>query len=191
MNHFIRRIAPAHSLALLPLVLALAACGGGGDSASTPTPPPVAAALKMTGTAAVGAPMANAAIQVACSAGNATTTADANGVYTITITDGALPCVITATSSDGQTELHSVAAGTGQADTTANVTPLSELLVAQLSGGDPKSFVASFTSSTTIAPADVSAAQTALLQTLTAAGVDTAAVGNIVSGAITAGSGTG
>src|SRR5436190_21706927 len=95
MNKFIRRIAPAHGLAL-PLVLTLAACGGSDDA--TPPPPPVVEVLKVTGTAAIGAPMANASIQIACSAGTATATADANGVYTVTITDGALPCVITATS---------------------------------------------------------------------------------------------
>jgi len=193
MINFIRRIPTAPSLAL-PLVLALAACGGGGggDVATSDAPTPVAATgLKLSGTAAVGAPMANAAITVACASGTATATADANGLYSATISNGSLPCVITATSSDGLTELHSVAAGTGSADTTANVTPLSELLVAQMSGGDPKTFVANFTSSTTIAPADVATAQTALMQTLTSAGIDTSAVGDIVGGTITAGSGTG
>ena len=192
MNQVIRRVPQAHRLAL-PLLLTLAACGGGGtaplaDNAPTPPGPSV---LKVSGTAAVGAPMANAAVQVACAAGTASLTADANGVYTVTIADGTLPCVLTATSANGQVELHSVAPGTGRADTTANVTPLSELLVAQLSGGDPKAFVASFGSTTVISDANVTAAQTALLQTLAAAGIDTTNAGNIVGGAITAGSGTG
>ena len=190
MTHFIRRIHKAHALAV-PLALTLAACGGGGSSTPADVTPPAPAVLKLTGTAAVGAPMASAAIKVACATGSANVTADANGVYTVSIADGTLPCVITATSSDGQTELHSVAAGTGHADTTANVTPLSELLVAQLSGGDPKTFVANFTSTTAIAASDVSSAQTALLQTLTAAGIDASAVADIVGGSITAGSGTG
>ena len=193
MNDFIRRAPRAQSLAL-PLVLALSACGGGGDSATTSgglSNPPAGTTLKVGGTAAVGAPMAQAAIAIACASGTATATADANGVYTVSITDGTLPCVITATSSDGQTELHSVAPGTGHADTTANVTPLSELLVAKLAGGDPKAFVSAFTGTTTISTADVGAAQAALLTTLAAAGLDTTGVTDIVAGTISAGSGSG
>ena len=191
MNDFLRRAPRAQSLAL-PLLLALSACGGGGDSAVAPNAnPPGATALKIGGTAAVGAPMAQAAIAIACATGTATATADANGAYTVSITDGTLPCVITATSSDGLTELHSVAPGTGHADTTANVTPLSELLVAKLAGGDPKAFVTAFSGTTTITAADVGAAQVALLATLTAAGLDTTAVTDIVGGTISAGSGSG
>ncbi|MCE4536757.1 Ig-like domain-containing protein [Pelomonas sp. P7] len=177
--------------ALLALPAALAACGGGSsDSAPAPSTP-VSTTLTLKGTAATGAAMANAAVKVSCATGTATATAGANGSFTVSITNGALPCVLTATSSDGATELHSVAAGTGQAETTANITPLSELLVARLAGTDPKSFVASFTATTPISTADVTTAQTALLQTLTAAGVDTTTVGDIVGGALTAGSGTG
>ncbi len=194
MKHIFQHIPRATVLAL-PIVLALAACGGGGDSSApsggASSTPPTAAALKLTGVAAVGAPMAQASIRVTCSAGSATATADANGVYVVSIADGALPCVLTATSSDSLTELHSIAAGTGHADTTSNITPLSELLVAKLAGADPKSFVNGFTATTAISVADVTAAQTGLLRTLAAAGIDTAAVTDIVSGTLTAGTGTG
>jgi hypothetical protein len=135
--------------------------------------------------------MAGAAIRLKCAAGNAAATANANGAYTVSIVGGSLPCVLTARNSDGAFELHSVAAGTGGATTTANITPLSELLVARLAGGSPAAYVNSFVAGGTIATADVAAAQTALLQTLTASGVDTSAVGDIVSGALTAGSHTG
>lgn len=186
----------ARHLAVLALpaavAAALVACGGGSGSADAPTPTaPASLTLAVKGTAATGAAMANAAIKVSCATGSATATAAANGTFSVSITNGALPCVLTATSSDGSVELHSVAAGTGRADTTANVTPLSELLVARLAGTDPKTFVTGFGASTAIAPADVSAAQTALLQTLAAAGLDTANVSDIVGGALTAGSGTG
>jgi len=147
--------------------------------------------LKLSGTAAVGAPMAGASVTVSCASGSALVTADAKGVYTVSIAGGALPCVLTAKSTDGLIELHSVAAGTGQADTTSNITPLSELLLAKLAGTDPKTYVASFTSSTAISTADVGTAQTALLQTLTAAGLDVSAVTDIVGGTLSAGSGTG
>jgi hypothetical protein len=182
----------ARRLTLLAIPAALAACGGGSDSTEPPVvQQPAPATLTVKGTAATGAAMANAAVKVNCSAGSATATAGANGTFSVTITNGALPCVLTATSSDGATELHSVAAGTGHADTTSNITPLSELLVARLSGTDPKTFVTGFGTATTIATADVTAAQTALLQTLTAAGLDTSSVSDIVGGALTAGSGTG
>lgn len=183
----LRRLVKQISAMSLPV--ALAACGGGGDSSTSA--PSVATALKVSGTAAVGAAMANASINITCAAGSATPSADANGVYTASMTDGALPCVITATSSDGQTVLHSVAPGTGHADTTANVTPLSELLVAQLAGTDPAAYVASFTGTTAIASTDVSAAQTALLKTLGDAGIDVSAVNDIVGGTLSAGTGTG
>lgn len=180
----------ARRIAALSLPALVAACGGGGG-ASTPAAPPPAAALQLSGSAATGAPMAGAAISVVCASGSATATADGNGAYAVSIVGGTLPCVLTATSSDGATELHSIAAGSGDAATTANITPLSELLVARLAGGDPKAYVASFTPGTAIAPADVAAAQAALLQTLAAAGVDTTAVTDIVGGALTAGSHTG
>jgi hypothetical protein len=183
----------ARQLAVLALPAALAACGGGGSNDTpAPAPPaPVATTLALKGTAATGAAMANAAIKISCATGSATATAATNGTFSASITNGALPCVLTATSSDGATELHSVAAGTGHADTTANVTPLSELLVARLAGTDPKAFVTAFSATTAISATDVTAAQTALLQTLTAAGIDTTNVSDIVSGTLAAGSGTG
>ncbi|HJV63656.1 MAG TPA: hypothetical protein VJ743_22095 [Albitalea sp.] len=183
----LRRLVQRISAISLPV--ALAACGGGSDS--SPPAAPTVTSLRVTGTAAVGAAMPGASVSVTCASGSGTATADANGVYTVSITNGALPCVLTATSSDGLTQLHSVAPGTGHADTTANITPLSELLVARLAGTDPAAYVAAFTGTTPIAAADVSAAQAAVLQTLTASGVDVSAVSDIVGGSITAGSASG
>jgi len=173
------------------VLCALTACGGGGDDFTASAPLAGPSSLNISGTAAIGAALAHASVHVTCSAGAATVTSDANGVFTVSITDGALPCVLTAVSSDGATELHSVASGTGSGDTTANITPLSELLVAKLAGVDPKAFVSGFGSTTVISDANVTAAQTALLETLAAAGIDTSHVGDIVGGAITAGSGAG
>ena len=50
------------------------------------------------------------------------------GSYTIAVTGGQLPCVLRVTSGD--TVLHSVANGTG-ATATANISPLTELVLAQ------------------------------------------------------------
>ena len=186
-----RSIAKFANLSCLATAAVLTACGGGGDDFTASAPLAGPSSLNISGTAAIGAALAHASVHVTCSAGAATVTSDANGVFTVSITDGALPCVLTAVSSDGATELHSVASGTGSGDTTANITPLSELLVAKLAGVDPKAFVSGFGSTTVISDANVTAAQTALLETLAAAGIDTTHVSNIVGGAITAGSGNG
>jgi hypothetical protein len=94
---------------------ALVACGGGTDSGGLPVG-------KVSGTAAVGAALANASITLSCKNGSGSATADANGAYSATFPfDG--PCVITANGS-GVT-IHSFAAGAG----TFNVTPLTELLL--------------------------------------------------------------
>jgi hypothetical protein len=188
MKHFNLRTPTAYGVAL-PLMLALAACGGGGDSA--PAAPPAPTALSLSGTVATGAAMVGATVAVSCASGTGTATTSASGGYTVTVTGGSLPCVLTATSADGATVLHSVAADAASRTVTSNITPLSELLVAQLAGTDPATFASSFNSSTTITSASVQAAQTAVLQVLTAAGLDTSAVSDIVSGNLVAGSGAG
>lgn len=176
----------------LLMTAVLAACGGGGDSApATPTTPATPAALKVSGTTAVGAALAGASVAIQCASGSATATADAAGVYSSTLAGGALPCVLTATSADGSTVLHSVVPGTGTAEVTANVTPLTELLVAALAQNDPAAFVSGFTSGTAISAADLAAAQMTVLDALTAAGLNTSAITDVVGGAITAGSGAG
>ena len=98
----------------------LAACGGGNSSGSAPS-------ATVSGTAAVGAPMANASITLSCKSGASSATANSNGAYTATFAfDG--PCVITATN--GTATLHSFASGAG----TYNVTPLTELLLSYMAG---------------------------------------------------------
>ncbi|MGF6903760.1 carboxypeptidase regulatory-like domain-containing protein [Paraburkholderia sp. GAS348] len=96
---------------------ALVACGGGGSS---PT-------ATIHGTAAVGAALANATIQLSCKNGSGSTTSNSSGSYSDTFSfDG--PCLITATS--GSTVLNSFASGAG----TYNVTPLTQLLLSYLAG---------------------------------------------------------
>ncbi len=188
MREFIQR-APKSSGLALSTAFILAACGGGGGGGSEPGTP-VATALTLSGTAATGAALAGATVSATCGAGTGTATTSAAGTYTISLATGSLPCVLKATGTDGTT-LHSLAAGSGAGCATSNITPLSELLVAQLGAAEPATFAANFSSATAISPAAVTTAQAAVLRTLTAAGVDTSAVTNIVSGAITAGSGTG
>lgn len=182
----------------------LAACGGGGDDApaagggsnnggGTNNGGGQSAALSVAGVAAKGAALAGATVNATCATGTGTATTGVDGSYTITITDGALPCVLEAT--DGTTTLHSVATGSG-ASATANITPITELVVAQITGQDPAAFFAAAAGSITtltgtVTTDAVTSAATAVVQTLTAAGVDASTIGNPVTGAITAGSGTG
>lgn len=167
----------------------LSACGGGGGG----TRPPVidTGTVTLTGVAARGAALAGATITAKCAAGTNTATAGADGSYTMVLNDAALPCVLSA-SGDGQL-LHSVATGSGAGTATANITTLTELLVAQLSGNDPAAF-ATATSGAALATAltsdAVGAAQTAVVSTLTAAGVDTSALGNLVTGSLVAANGS-
>ena len=126
--------------------IALAGCGGSDDSPSTPpapapaptpAPPPPPTAITVAGTAVKGAALAGAAISVKCAAGNGTTTAAATGAYTVTLTGGALPCVVKAAGTDGTT-YHSVVPGRGDTGAfTANVSPLTEMVVARLAELQP------------------------------------------------------
>lgn len=127
------------------LLAALSACGGGGGSSdATPTPPPpdtAAASLDLSGTAAVGKALAGATITAKCANGTSTGIAGTDGVFRLAISGGALPCVLQAVS--GTTTLHSVATGTGRT-ATANISPLTELVVAQANGGDAAALFSSF-----------------------------------------------
>lgn len=115
-------------LAIAGVVAGLAACGGGGGGSSS------SSQITIAGTAATGKALDNAAIVVTCAAGAGTATSNASGKYTVTITDGKGPCVITATK--GTTVLRSVAAGAG----TYNVTPLTDIVVEFLAGRSGTTF---------------------------------------------------
>jgi hypothetical protein len=180
---------------LRPLALSLAAaglfsaCSGGGSD--SPPPPPPATGVTLAGVVARGAALASASVTATCATGSGTSTTGSNGSYSISITTGSLPCVIEAVSSDKLTKLHSVAPATSTGSATANVTPLTELVVAQLTGADPAKYVVVPGSLATLATASaVSAAQTAVASTLTAGGVSTANAGDFISGTLVAANGS-
>jgi len=182
---------------LRSLALALASAGllsacGGGDSADTTTTTPTvpttgggtSTALSISGVAARGAALAGAAVSVKCATGTGQATTSSSGAYTVSVDAGALPCVLSATSSDAATVLHSVATGT-----TANITPLTELLVAQLVGSDPATFMSSIAATSlagTLTSDALSAAQAAVVATLTAAGLDTSGIANPITDTLVA-----
>jgi len=133
----------SHAL-IIGSAIGLAACGGGGGggggSTTTTTPTP----LVLSGNATNGAALAGVTVDAKCTAGSGSATTDANGHYRISIDGGALPCVLR--TPNGSSALHSVAEAGGNQSLTANLTPLSEALVANLAGAAPANLYANFDS---------------------------------------------
>jgi hypothetical protein len=120
----------------------LAACGGGGDVApaqvgATPS------ATTISGTAAVGAALAGATVDVKCATGSGSATTGADGSFSVSIDNAVRPCVLAVTSPAGAT-LHSIVEAGSGATAVANITPLSELMVAALAQGDTAAFFTNF-----------------------------------------------
>lgn len=178
------------SIAISAAALVLSACGGGGDSAPPQNSPQ---SQTISGVAATGAALLGATVNITCSSGSGTATTGTDGTYSAPVSGASLPCVVTATSSDGKTVLHSLVAGSGSISgaATANVTPLTELLLAQLAGQDPTQYVAAFSATTTVSATDVTAAQAALVKVLQSAGFDASSINDFLGGTISAGSGQG
>lgn len=148
--------------------LLVASCGGGGGGGATPPAPQ----LQLSGFAATGYAMENAGVQAICASGTGSASADRVGRYTIIIAGGALPCVLRAeyvkpglvpapvTYSLAET-------GTTGSDqvthATAQITPVTEMVLAYLFKAPPSTWFASFDA------ARGSQATTARLQEATAA----------------------
>jgi hypothetical protein len=176
---------------LLTLSLAsaglLVACGGGG-STSSDNGSITTGTVTLTGVvASYGAVMPSTSVAIKCAAGSGTATTDATtGAYTVALRDAALPCVLKANGSS--LVMHSVAPGSGTDKTvTVNISPLTELLVAQLTGADPASFMETVTTAQLtglVTTSKVQAAETSVLETLLTAGVATGGVSDLISGAL-------
>lgn len=128
----------------------LTACGGGGGGSSQAPP---STSITIAGTGAKGAALAGGTVSVKCASGNATGTTASSGAYSVTISGGGLPCVIKLTGP-GSEVFHSVVPGTGTSGTfTANVTPLTEMVVAHLAGTAPDAYFIAFGSSASVSSA--------------------------------------
>lgn len=160
------------------MLMLLSACGGGGDTSPVTPPPPPPVTTTLSGVVAAGAPIANASITIKDASGTTkSATAQSNGSYSLDVSNLKAPFVIEATGvlAGNQVVLHSVLPSvTAGASATANVTPLTEALLATVAGAKP---VKVFTTpdTTKLTPAAVDAVQatlkTALATVLTAAGV--------------------
>jgi hypothetical protein len=141
----------------------LVACGGGGSSSASPgASSATVERLAISGTAATGQAIAGASIVAKCVVGNASATTKADGSYSLLVAGGKLPCLLEMTNPADGSKLHTVAIGNG-VSLTANVTPLTEMLVARVLRDDPSAFFTLFDgaiAATTITTSAVVAAQT-------------------------------
>lgn len=111
------------------------ACGGGGGSSA-------AGASSLTGLAATGAGLPHASVTAKCASGTALTgTTDATGSYTLVLDGQALPCLLQVTGGTPSVTLHSFAQAAGR----VNITPVTDLIVANALAGDPAAAFASYT----------------------------------------------
>ena len=164
----------------LGLVAGLNACGGSGSSGNAQR----TTSLVLSGTAATGAPIANAEVRFRCNSTttivSATATTDASGAYTQTIANAAYPCLLQVTDANGNT-LHSYA----NADGAAHITPLTDAaLAAALGQQDLGATFANFDSAqlqalqSAMAKGNPASAWAKIKAHLQAEGVDVSAVAN-------------
>lgn len=125
------------SLPLASLLVAGAISGCGGTDAPAPS--------VLTGTAAVGVPIVNGDVNVVCAGGNAITPTKtlSTGLWQVTLSGQTLPCAVrvsggTVNAAANTTAYHSIAMTLG----TVNITPLTDLVVANLAGKDPANWFA-------------------------------------------------
>ncbi len=120
--------------------MALAACGGGSTTSSTPPP----AAKTLSGVAAAGAPIiGSVTIKDSTTPAALTKTVPiaADGKYTVDVGDMKAPYMVRADGYVGGNEYHLYSAGTS-ADVggTINITPLTDLIVANIAGSVAKTY---------------------------------------------------
>lgn len=138
-------------------VALLAGCGGGGDGGGAAAVAPV-----MSGVAAVGLPIVGGTVSVTCAGGSAlNATTLATGAWQVTTSGQTLPCAVRVTGGTvggvaNSTPYHSIAIDFG----TVNITPLTDLIVANLSGSSPTSWFGAINATTlrAVTPAQISAA---------------------------------
>lgn len=178
---------PLHTLTLCvsAAVLTLAGCGGGGGSSPAPavTPAPVVVPadpdVVLSGTAATGAPMKGAKVQVIDATGVVieTVTAGDDGSYTFAAFKSSkykAPFAVAATGTVGDTTETLMGVTATAESAVVNVSPISHAVVATLTNGNPFVLVTDPKSATiTRATLDASEKgfQDALADNIAAAGV--------------------
>ena len=155
-----------YSLLFLVSMLIAACSGGGGSGGSSGSSG--ANSSTLSGVVAVGTPIVGSSISVVCAAGSKlTTTSASDGTWSVTISGQTFPCAAEATggtinSVANTTAYHSVTTASG----TMNITPLTDLLVATLTGATPSTWFTGLSTSitplTTVTTTTMSTALTTL-----------------------------
>jgi len=168
-------------------LMVLVACGGGGSSETgAASVVESAAPVRISGVVARGAALVEAKVSARCASGPiGSAISGSSGAYTLEVDASALPCVLEAVSADGVWTLHSVAlGGAGTVAVTAHITTLTELLVAQMAGTPPSSFMAKASARTlgaTITLANIANAQVTVGSTLKLMGVDPTPITDVLA----------
>lgn len=125
-GHLIRSLFVTCALAFV-----LSGCGGGGGESNLP------AARTLSGVAAVGSPIVNGSISASCAAGSTlTATTSGTGSWQVTLSSThTLPCAVQLSggiinAAANTTPYHAIATAPGN----VNITPLTDLMVANLTG---------------------------------------------------------
>lgn len=133
---------PAWVLTLSALTILTACGGGGGGAGQNLIPPGNSSAASLFGVAATGLPVVNGTVTVRCvTAFVGTTTTGADGTWSMTIPDNAVPCAIrveggTVNGVPLASPIHSVTRSMGN----VNVTPITDLIVANIAGQNPNTW---------------------------------------------------
>ncbi|MDO3617301.1 hypothetical protein Q3O97_15730 [Ralstonia pseudosolanacearum] len=123
---------------MMAAVLTACGGGGGGDGGSTASNDGPAA-VTTTGVAALGAPIIGGSVMLKCTSGTtASATTAADGTWSASLKTSDYPCAVRvvggqANGKDLASALHSVAVAPG----TANITPLTDIIVGVLGKQDP------------------------------------------------------
>ena len=157
------------------LSLLLGACGGGGSSSSSSS----SSGSSISGTAAVGAPIANAQVTIYDAAGTvvATTTTDENGRYAVAVNSGTAPYIVEVVGGIGDSigKFYAVSNEAGN----VNVNQVSNAIAASISSsGDPTNLIGGSIGSAANLKATESAFMSAFSKVLSAFGVS----GSLISG---------
>lgn len=133
-------------LAVSSSFMLLSGCGGGGGggaSQTTNNDPSAFPALTISGVAATGAAISGGSVSAKCLSGTGSATTNADGSYSVTLQNGSAPCLLRVTDEAHGVTLHSLLE---QGQTKANITPLTELIVASVMGETPSTAFSDFSS---------------------------------------------
>ena len=156
-------------------LLALYGCGGGGGDGVASTPP-VVQTLMVSGTAAAGLPLVGTVTVKDSKGVTRSTPIAANGAYSIDVTDLTAPFLFRAAGTvGGRTYVIHSAASAADTNGTINITPLTDLIVANIAGQLAQTYFngGNFSALTkSDLDAETASLKAKLLPVLTAMGVD-------------------